>query len=118
MFIFFDLLYFSYADDKSFLVHFQKSGKWSDREVLEFKHDFSSSIQEFTACHWEKLDYFSRETNTIWSYSEVTNETDSRLKGLNAAIESNNSTGGRDARFVIWIDGWTATSIVMSYRCF
>ena len=89
-FAFFTLIYVSYADDKSFLVHFQKSGKWSNREVLEFKHDFSSSIQEFTACHWEKLDYFSRETNTIWSYSEVTNKSDSRLKGLNLYGERSN----------------------------
>ena len=104
------------ADENSFLVHFQKSGKWSKKEVLEFKNDFNSTIKEFTTCHWEKLDFFSRDENTIWSYCEITNKTNKRLKCLNAAIESDNSTGGRDARFIIWIDGWTATPIVMTFE--
>lgn len=104
------------ADGKSFIAHFQKSGKWSSRESLEFKGSFLTTVREFTACHWEKLSYFSSYCNTIWTYCEITNNSNGRLRCIEAATEADNSTGGRDVLFGLWIDGWTATPIHVNFK--
>ena len=103
------------ADTNSFVVHFQESGKWSSNEFLEYKGSILSTVEEFTACHWEKLNYFSPYINNIWNYCEVTTKEDPRLKCINAATMADNSTGGRDALFYLWIDGWTATPISIKF---
>ena len=55
------------AGEKSFVVSFQSSGKWAKDEWIEYK-DPIPSFNEFTACHWEKINYFSSQINTVWSY--------------------------------------------------
>ena len=104
------------TDKGTFSVHLQKSGKWSSKEFLEFKGNFISDLEIFTVCHWENLDYFSTRFNTIWNYCENTTTTNNRLKCIVAWIEPDDSTGGRHANFVIWIDGWTGTTIIRKFK--
>ena len=104
------------ARGKSFVAKFQASGKWSNREFLEFDGKFLDTIYEFTACHWENLNYFSTSINTIWNYCDTANPEDGRMRCINAATEADNSTAGRSIIFRLWIDGWTATPIDAPFK--
>ena len=48
----------------TFKVEFQSSGDWSKDEWLEHEGKIPQ-LSEFTACHWEKIIYFSQDINTI-----------------------------------------------------
>ena len=46
------------SSTRSFVVSFQNSGGWSTEEWVEINKPIPL-LKEFTACHWEKLQYFS-----------------------------------------------------------
>ena len=61
-------------DDKSFVVTFQEGIKNIDFHVDDQWLEYTSeipSIEDFTACHWMKIFYFSKEMMPIWSYCMV-----------------------------------------------
>ena len=79
--ILFSILYLTSELTKAvayFEVIFQESGKWSPRQIAEYKGHIPS-IPEFTACHWEKMQYFATRSNTIWSYCKVYSTNDKIL---------------------------------------
>jgi len=51
----------------SFGISFQNSGGWSTEEWAKYKNDIVS-LRELTACHWEKIRFFSANVMTVWSY--------------------------------------------------
>jgi hypothetical protein len=114
--IFMQFFVSAFCNTNSFIANFQKSGQWSSKEVLEFKGSFLSTVEEFTACHWEKLSYFSSGINQIWAYCEEADQSNGRLRCIQAWTEADNSTGGRDVHYEIYIDGWTATTIYIRFE--
>ena len=55
------------SSSPSFVVSFQNSGGWSTDEWVEFTKPIPL-LKEFTACHWERIRYFSSDLMAIWSY--------------------------------------------------
>ena len=64
-----------YCDAKftSFIASFQSLGHWSKNEYLEYT-DNLPELKEFSVCHWEKTQFFSKELNTIWAYCHQNSE--------------------------------------------
>ena len=51
----------------TFVISFQNSGVLSTDEWVEITQNIPP-LKEFTACHWEKIRYFSSQSMPIWSY--------------------------------------------------
>ena len=49
---------------QTFVISFQKSGGWSRKEWAEIDTP-KKVLNEFTACHWEKIRYFSSDSMTL-----------------------------------------------------
>ena len=62
----------------SFEAVFQNSNIWSAQEWLEYQGNIPE-LKEFTACHWEKLQYFALRSNTIWAYCAVRSKAKKKL---------------------------------------
>ena len=99
---------------RSFITSFHSSGKWNKDEWIEYKDDIPS-FNEFTACHWEKIEYFSDQINTVWSYCMYLTKEDPKLRCLEVyyLISSNI---GRNIDFKGWIDGWTEESVYIEFK--
>ena len=102
------------AGEKSFIVSFQSSGKWTKDEWIEYK-DPITSFNEFTACHWEKIKYFSAQINTVWSYCLYLTQEDTKMRCVEVyyLISSNI---GRNIDFKGWIDGWSEESVYIEFK--
>lgn len=61
------LLFCQGNTQKGFIISFQSSDKLSVEEWAKYTGEISR-LSEFTACHWEKSKWFSKDRNTIWSY--------------------------------------------------
>ena len=57
----------------SFVVSFQNSGGWSTEEWIEFDKPIPI-LKEFTACHWERIRFFTSDMITVWSYCIARND--------------------------------------------
>ena len=55
---------------QSFVVSFQDSGGWSTKEWVEFDKAIPL-LTEFTACHWERIRYFSSECLGILYFKQI-----------------------------------------------
>ena len=53
--------------NKSFIVNFQSSSKWSKNDALIFNGKIQE-LKELTSCHWERDTYFANDLTNIWSY--------------------------------------------------
>ena len=51
----------------TFAISFQNSDGLSTDEWVEIDQNIPP-LKEFTACHWEKIRYFSSQAMTIWAY--------------------------------------------------
>ena len=70
------------TDDKSFVVTFQEGIKNIDYHVDDQWLEYTSEIpsfEDFTACHWMKIFYFSKEMMPIWSYCMVQGQENSNF---------------------------------------
>ena len=61
-------VYFNYIHaSSSFAISLQTSGEISINEWAKYK-GVMPHLQEFTVCHWDKLEYFSDDVSSLWSY--------------------------------------------------
>ena len=51
----------------TFVISFQNSAVLSTDEWVEITQNIPP-LKEFTACHWEKIRYFSSQIMPVWSY--------------------------------------------------
>ena len=54
--------------DVTFLASFQSDGIRSTTQWMKYKGKVAGLDKDFSACHWEKVRYFSLEINSIWAY--------------------------------------------------
>ena len=59
---------------ESFLLAFQKSKGLSSSEWAEYDGDIPH-LKAFTACHWEKLQFFNTKSHYIWNYCTIKSST-------------------------------------------
>ena len=59
--------YCNSSSTRSFVVSFQNSGGWSTDEWAVFDKPIPL-LKEFTACHWERIRYFSSDIMSVWAY--------------------------------------------------
>ena len=55
------------ASTSAFVASFQRNGQLSTKEWIEFNKPIPT-LQEFTACHWEKIRFMSSDLMSIWAY--------------------------------------------------
>ena len=105
--IFYIILYPSFGltrAAKSFEVSFQKNGKWAPTAIAEYQGHIPA-MAEFTACHWEKMQYFAISSNTIWSYCTVRSTRDQTLRCIQLYSKGLQSTAYRSISYSLWISG-------------
>ena len=98
------------SSKNTFKVEFQSSGYWSKDEWLEHEGKIPQ-LWEFTACHWEKLIYFSKALNVIWSYCMVKTRSPEKLNCVQLFYSGNRTTANRGVIFHGWFSGWTDETI-------
>ena len=62
----------------SFIVSFQSSGTISVEEWVEYIGDMPQ-LNDITVCHWNKVNYFSDDVSTLWSYCTQRTSNDKML---------------------------------------
>ena len=69
------------SEEDSFVVTFQSNRNEgiSIEEWVEYIDEIPA-LEEFTACHWEYIEYFNDDLNSIWSYCTVDNKEDTEIK--------------------------------------
>ena len=96
---------------KHFEVIFQENNKWSNTAIAEYEGQIPT-ILEFTACHWEKLQYFATRSNAIWSYCTKYSSKDETLSCLQLYSYGLDSTAYRSLSYNIWITGMTINQTI------
>ena len=85
----------------SFSISFQSSRKISINEWAEFKGDMPH-LKEITLCHWNRLDYFSDDVSSIWSY--CTQQTsNSTIMCIQMEYKAILSRANRHMKLILWI---------------
>ena len=88
----------------SFQVIFQSSSDWSANEFVEFKGSIPT-LTTFTSCHWEKLSYFAKRSNTIWSYCYLASNENRNMNCIQLYSMGDTSSYYRKMVYALWIDG-------------
>ena len=105
--IFYTILYLSLGltrAAKPFEVIFHKTGNWTSTAIAEYQGHIPA-MAEFTACHWEKMQYFAISSNTIWSYCTVRSTEDQTLRCIQLYSKGLPSTAYRSISYNLWISG-------------
>ena len=76
----------------SFIASFHSLGYWSENEYLEYKNNFPE-FKVFTACHWEKAQFFSQSFNGIWAYCQHHSQNDLTLRCIQAIYKPPDERG-------------------------
>lgn len=100
--------------EKTFIASFQTSGEWSENEWIEYNRTIPS-LAEFTACHWEKVQYFSAQINTVWSYCVYATKDDLKLRCVEVYYLTSSDVGG-NIDFNVFIDGWTDKRLYARFK--
>jgi hypothetical protein len=95
---------------KTFIVEFQASGKWSKDEVVKYRGKLPE-LKEFTSCHWEKDMYLAVDSTNLWAYCfyELKNDTD--WKCVQLYYRGDRNLANREVIFGGYFYGWTNISI-------
>ena len=96
--------------ETSFEAIFQKSSIWSSQEWLEYKGNIQK-LEEFTACQWENLRYFSTRSNSLWSYCSVRSENDTKLNCIQLYQKGIISSAFRPVSYNLYLSGMVTKSI-------
>ena len=86
--------YRSGSSTQSFVVSFQNSGTWSTEEWVEFDKPIPL-LKDFTACHWEKIKYFSSDTMNVWAYCIARKNQTDRINCTQLYSSENSTTANR-----------------------
>lgn len=91
------------CEDK-FTVSFQSSGGWSTNEFMEYTKEIPP-MKEFTACHWEKLKYFSVDYVIVWSYCGIHTTNDESMSCVQFYYRGNVATANKHIDLYGWLKG-------------
>ena len=88
----------------TFVISFQNSGVLSTDEWVEITQNIPV-LKEFTACHWEKIRYFSSQIMSVWSYciADRMNKNDINCTQIYSA--GNIATANQQLKLCIRING-------------
>ena len=90
--------------ESTFVVSFQKSGGWSTNEWVEINKSIPV-LNEFTACHWEKIRYFSSDIMTPWSYCIAEELQRDDLNCTQIYSSGNGTTTDQQLVLEAWVNG-------------
>ena len=85
----------------TFVVSFQSKGTKSIDHWMKYNKKIGGFGKEFSACHWERVRFFSLDINSVWAYCFILHEQDNDLK----CLQFNHRTGsdaGRKVDLVIF----------------
>ena len=88
---------------RSFVVSFQNSGGWNTEEWVEFDKPFPL-LKEFTACHWERIRYFSSDVMSIWSYCIANKAQKSNMNCVQLFSSGNSTTMNQQLLLMGWVE--------------
>ena len=100
----------------SFVVSFQSKGQLSIDQWMKYKKNITNIQKEFTACHWEKLRYFSSDSNIVWSYCYLTGSSDTQLKCWGFYHAVNLQSAGRNVDLTSYSEDWSLTAKNVKYK--
>ena len=100
--------------ENSFIASFQSSGEWLKDEWIEYNHEIPL-LTEFTACHWEKVQYFSEQINTVWAYCMFVTKDDSKMRCVEVYYLFSSNIGG-NIDFKGWFDGWSDEALYIEFK--
>ena len=99
----------------TFVISFQNSDVWSTKEWVEMNQNIPV-LNEFTACHWERIRYFSTDMMTIWSYCIADRTNRNAINCTQAYSFGNSSTANQQLVHCIWINGVEYRLNIENYR--
>ena len=102
---------------KTFKVAFQTSGVWSSKDWVEYKGNIPV-LEQFTACHWEKLQYFAFYSNSIWSYCTIRNRIDKNMNCMQLFSKGRSSSAFRSLSFNLWFTGNQTLNVKLKLESF
>ena len=108
LFIFIILSPSTCRTDSSFILSFQSTLSFSKNSEVSVDEwgKFNGKIQnlkEFTACHWEYLNFFNQNQNSVWSYC-ISGTNNRNFKCLQYNYLGNEETAQRHITGKIEID--------------
>ena len=74
----------------TFLVSFQSDRNRSIEHWMRYNENFEGYQKEFTACHWQRVRYFSNELNSVWAYCYIGRKKDPLLPCIQFYIQLTN----------------------------
>ena len=89
----------------TFIVSFQSQGTKSINHWMKYNKMINGFEKEFSACHWQKIRFFSLGMNAVWSYCFILQESDNDLKCIQL-VQKTSSDAGRN------VDLWAFISRV------
>ena len=103
------------AEYSSFIASFQSLGHWLSGEYIEYKYDIPE-MKVFTACHWEKIYYFSERFNTIWAYCQQNSKTNQTITCIELFCSKPNENG--KVYISLYRSSWghTKSNILKTFR--
>ena len=101
----------------TFMVSFQNSGGWSTNEWVEYDQDIPV-LEEFTACHWERIRYFSSDIMNVWAYCIADRVQTLDINCTQLYSSGNGSTGNQQVVLSVWVNGGVVTNDIniVNYR--
>ena len=94
--------------DSSFEISFQESGDWSTNEWGKYMNEIPR-LEEFTACHWQRMRFFASDIIPIWSYCMVLDNSTKKLECTQIYLQNNPGTANRRIILHGWIIGGGGT---------
>ena len=89
---------------ETFVVSFQEGGTWSTEEWVEFDKPIPM-LNEFTACLWEKIRYFSFDFMPLWAYCVAYKQHRNELNCTQFYATGNSNTKNQEIEINGWING-------------
>ena len=99
----------------TFVISFQNSDLWSTKEWVEMNQNIPV-LHEFTACHWERIRYFSTDAMYVWSYCIADRTNTNAINCTQAYSFGNSSTANQQLIHCIWINGVEYRININDYR--
>ena len=87
----------------TFAISFQNSDGLSTDEWVEIDQNIPP-LKEFTACHWEKIRYFSSQAMTIWAYCIADKNDRADINCTQIYSVGNVATANQQVQLCIWMD--------------
>ena len=100
----------------TFVVSFQSKGELSINHWMKYKNKITNIQKEFTVCHWEKLRYFSSDSNTVWSYCYLVSSSNEQMKCWGFYHRVNLASGGRNVDLTSFSVGLSLKAENVEYK--